>query len=413
MSPRFPIFASSSEARTATLQSLLIAAIVITGLYVAREVLIPLALAVLLSFVLTPALLFLRRLKVPRVVGVAIVVFFAFALIFGLGWLMSQQATQLAGDLPRYQHVLAEKISALRKSATGSPALEKATEAIKDLERELSNPTPEPKVGAEPSPPEQAEEGRKPIPVEIYEPPPRSLELFQRIAGTVLPPLATAGIVILFVIFILLQREDLRDRAIRLLGASDMQRTTSAMNDAAERLSKYFLRQVLINSAYGVFIALGLWLIGVPSPIVWGILAMLMRFVPYVGSFIAAALPLLLAAVVEPGWTTFLLTAALYLVSETHGSGGRAPRVWARDGGLADRSHHLDRLLDVAVGTARSPACHAAYCLPRRSRPACRGIEFLRGAARRQAGAYPTAELLSTGAHGRFSGSHLPGRACP
>ena len=317
MSPRFPIFASSSEARTATLQSLLIAAIVITGLYVAREVLIPLALAIVLSFVLTPALLFLRRLKVPRVVGVAIVVFFAFALIFGLGWLMSQQATQLAGDLPRYQHVLAEKISALRQSATGSPALEKATEAIKDLERELSNPTPEPKVGAEPSPPEQAEEGRKPIPVEIHEPPPRSLELFQRIAGTVLPPLATAGIVILFVIFILLQREDLRDRAIRLLGASDMQRTTSAMNDAAERLSKYFLRQVLINSAYGVFIALGLWLIGVPSPMVWGILAMLMRFVPYVGSFIAAALPLLLAAVVEPGWTTFLLTAALYLISET------------------------------------------------------------------------------------------------
>ena len=316
MSPRFPIFASSSEARTATLQSLLIAAIVITGLYVAREVLLPLALAILLSFVLTPALLFLRRLKVPRVVGVAIVVAFAFALIFGLGWLMSQQATQLAGDLPRYQHVLAEKISALRKSAAGSPALEKATEAVKGLERELANPTPEPKVGTEPSPPEQAEEGRKPIPVEIHEPPPQPLELFQRIAGTVLPPLATAGIVILFVIFILLQREDLRDRAIRLLGASDMQRATSAMNDAAERLSKYFLSQVLINSAYGVFIALGLWLIGVPSPIVWGILAMLMRFVPYVGPFIAAALPLLLAAVVEPGWTTFLLTAALYLVSE-------------------------------------------------------------------------------------------------
>src|SRR6476619_7054837 len=316
MSPRFPIFASSSEARTVTLQGLLIAAIVITGLYVAREVLLPLALAILLSFVLTPALLFLRRLKVPRVVGVGIVVAFAFAVIFGLGWLMSQQATQLAGDLPRYQHVLAEKISALRNSAAGSPALEKATDALKGLERELANPTPEPKVGTEPSPPEQAEEGRKPIPVEIREPPPQPLELFQRIAGTVLPPLATAGIIILFVIFILLQREELRDRAIRLLGASDMQRATSAMNDAAERLSKYFLSQVLINSAYGVFVALGLWLIGVPSPLVWGILAMLMRFVPYVGPFIAAALPLLLAAVVEPGWTTCLLTAALYLVSE-------------------------------------------------------------------------------------------------
>ena len=150
MSSRLPIFASSSEARTATLQSLLIAAIVITGLYVAREVLLPLALAILLSFVLTPALLFLRRLKIPRVVGVAIVVAFAFALIFSLGWTMSKQATQLAEDLHRYQHVLAEKISAIRKSATGSPALEKATEAIKGLERELANPKPVPRVGTEP-----------------------------------------------------------------------------------------------------------------------------------------------------------------------------------------------------------------------------------------------------------------------
>ena len=159
MSPRFPIFASSSEARTATLQSLLIAAIVITGLYVAREVLFPLALAILLSFVLTPAFLFLRRLKVPRVVGVAIVVTFAFALIFGLGWLMSQQATQLAGDLPSYQQVLADKISALRNSAASSPILEKTTDALKGLERELTNPQPEPKVGTEPNYPCQSKKG--------------------------------------------------------------------------------------------------------------------------------------------------------------------------------------------------------------------------------------------------------------
>jgi predicted PurR-regulated permease PerM len=317
MSPRFPIFSSSSsDARTAALQGLLIATIVIAGLYFGREVLLPLTLAILLSFVLSPALLFLRRLKVPRLIGVGIVVAFAFAVIFALGWLMSRQVTQLSEDLPRYQHVLAQKISSLRNSATGSPALEKATEAVKGLQHELANPMPEPKVGTEPSPPEQAEEGRKPIPVEIHEQPLQPFELFRRIAGTVIAPLATAGIVLLFVIFILLQREELRDRAIRLLGSSDMQRATSAMNDAAERLSKYFLSQFLINSAYGFFIALGLWLIGVPSPIVWGILAMLMRFVPYVGAFIAAAPPLLLAAVVEPGWTTFLLTFALFLVSE-------------------------------------------------------------------------------------------------
>ena len=316
MPPRSSIFSSpSSEVRSAAL--LLSGAIIITGLYVGREVLLPLVFAILLSFVLTPALLFLRRLKVPRVLGVTMVVASAFALIFALGWLISHQATQLAEDLPRYQHVLADKIAALRKSAAASPVFEKAAEAMRGLERELTDPEVDPAAGAALNP---AAEGRgpdKPVQVEVREPEPKPWELYQRIAGTVLPPLATAGIVILFVIFILLQREDLRDRAIRLLGASDMQRASSGMNDAAERLSRYFLSQVLINSAYGVFIALGLWLIGVPSPIVWGILAMLMRFVPYVGPFIAAAFPLLLAAVVAPGWTTFLLTFVLYLISET------------------------------------------------------------------------------------------------
>jgi predicted PurR-regulated permease PerM len=306
---------SSSGARTAALQTLLIAAVVIAALYVGRDVLLPLALSILLSFVLTPILIFLRRLKVPRIIGVGIVVTLAFGLIFSLGWLMTQQAMQLAEDLPGYQQVLAEKIGALRTSATNSPVLEKATDALNSLEHELTKSRPVPTASNVLAPAVQGNLD-KPIPVEVHEPEPKPLELFQRIAGTLLPPLATAGIVILFVVFILLQREDLRDRAIRLLGASDIQRTTAAMNDTAERLSKYFLRQVLINSAYGFFIALGLWLLGVPSPIVWGILAMLMRFVPYVGPFIAAAFPLLLAAAVVQGWTIFLFTLALYVVSE-------------------------------------------------------------------------------------------------
>jgi predicted PurR-regulated permease PerM len=316
MPPRFSIFTSgSSETRTATLQSLLIGAIVIAGLYVGRDVLLPLALAILLSFVLTPILLLLRHLKIPRFIAVTIVVGSAFALIFCLGWLLTRDAAQLAQDLPRYQQVLNDKLGALRHSATSSPVLKKAADALNGLERQLTNSPAPPSAGTLTSPPVQGNSD-KPIPVEVQEPEPRPLAIFQRIAGTLLPPLATAGIVILFVIFILLQREDLRDRAIRLLGASDMQRTTAAMNDAAERLSKYFLRQVLINSAYGVFITIGLWLIGIPSPIVWGILAALMRFVPYVGPFIAASFPLILAAAVAQGWTVVLLTAALYLISE-------------------------------------------------------------------------------------------------
>ena len=150
----------------------------------------------LLSFVLTPALLFLRRLKVPRVLGVAIVVASAFVFIFALGWLMSQQATQLAEDLPRYQHVLADKIAALRKSAAASPIFEKAADAMKGLERELTEPEVDPAAGTGLNPAAGGREPDKTIPVEVHEPEPKPWELYQRIAGTVLPPLATAGIVI-------------------------------------------------------------------------------------------------------------------------------------------------------------------------------------------------------------------------
>ncbi len=317
MPPRssFAVFASSSDSRAAALQGLLIAAIVITALYVGRELLLPLALAIWLSFVLTPLLVLLRRIKLPRVLAVAIVVSVAFSIIFALGWMLSRQASELAENLPRYQQVLTEKIGGLRQTARSSPALEKASDALQRIQDELTNPPPDTSVGAEPPPPEQPAEN-KPIPVEIHQPAPSPFALYQELLTTALPPLATAGIVILFVIFILLQREDLRDRVIRLMGNTDLQRGGSTLNDAAERLSGYFLRQLLINAAYGVFVAGALWLIGLPSPVVWGLLAALMRFVPYVGPFIAATPPVLLAAVTEPGWAMVLMTGGFFIASE-------------------------------------------------------------------------------------------------
>jgi predicted PurR-regulated permease PerM len=316
MPPRslLPLFSGSSDVRSATLQNLLIAAIVITGLYVGRDVLLPLALAILLSFVLTPPLILLRKLKVPRVIGVAILVTGTFAAMAGLGWLMSQQVTELARALPTYQYTLSEKVAALRESTAQSAVLEQATKTLQRLQEELSDPKTDTE-GAVPSP-DGEEQKPEPVPVEIIGDEGGVLYVYREVFETLLPPLATIGIVFLFSIFILMQREDLRDRAIKLLGASDLQRTTSAMNDAAHRLSQYFLRQLLINSLYGVFIGFGLWLIGVPTPAVWGILAMLMRFVPYIGSYIAAFFPVLLAAAVDPGWTTVFLTLGLYLISE-------------------------------------------------------------------------------------------------
>jgi predicted PurR-regulated permease PerM len=317
MPPRspFPLLTTPSDARTATLQGLLIGAIVIAGLYFAREVLLPLALAILLSFVLTPPLLLLRKLKVPRVLAVGIVVATAFGIIFALGWMMSREATNLAADLPNYRATLSQKVQSFRESTSESSVLKKAGEVLSDLQQQLSAPADgAPRAAAVGTQAKKPDD--KPLPVEITTPEPTGWALYQTIFSTLLPPLATAGIVLLFVIFILLQREDLRDRLIRLFGGADLQRATSTMSDAATRLSRYFLSQVLINFAYGALTAGALWLIGLPSPIAWGILAMLMRFVPYVGGYLAAALPLLIAAAIDPGWTTFVLVLVLFLVGE-------------------------------------------------------------------------------------------------
>jgi predicted PurR-regulated permease PerM len=335
MPPReaFP-FSTSSDARTPALQGLLIGAIVIAGLYFGREVLLPLALAILLSFVLTPPLLLLRRIKLPRVVAVGLVVSAAFAIILALGWVISREVTQLAADLPSYRNTLSEKIKNFRESTARSPTLERAGEVLSELQKELATPRPEPpakpEVGAEAERPED-----KPVQVEIREREPTGFELYERIAGTVLPPLVTAGIVLLFVVFILLHREDLRDRLIRLFGSSDLRRATTTLNDAATRLSSYFLIMTAINFSFGAFITLALWLIGIPSAIVWGVLAALMRFVPFVGAYIAAAFPILLAATIDPGWNTVLLTAALFLVTELTMGQVIEPLVFGRGTGIS------------------------------------------------------------------------------
>ena len=334
-----PLLTKASDSRAAILQSLLIATIVITALYVGRDVLLPLALAILLAFVLSPPLLLLRRLKVPRVGAVIIVVAFAFAIIFALGWLLSREATQLAADLPSYQQALSEKIKGLREGTSASPVFKRAGDVLSNLEAQLfQSDDGETVTTTTTTPQAQLEADRdsdQPIQVEIKQREPTGLELFRRIAGTVLPPLVVAGIVLIFVVFMLLQREDLRDRLIRLAGASDMQRAITTMNDAAHRLSKFFLRQLLINSAYGAFVTVTLWAIGIPSPIVWGVLAGLMRFVPFIGSYIAAIPVVLLAAMIDPGWTMVLLVLALYVVGEMTMGQVIEPLIFGRGTGVS------------------------------------------------------------------------------
>ena len=169
----------------------------------------------------------------------------------------------------------------------------------------------------------------------MRQPDPGALESLRTLISPLLHPLATTGIIIIFVIFILLQREDLRNRLIRLAGSHDLQRTTAALDDAAGRLSRLFLIQLLVNGAFGVVIGIGLWLIGIPSPILWGILAAVLRFVPYIGAVIAAAFPLALAVAVDPGWSMLLWTAALFLVVEPLVGHVIEPMVYGHSTGLS------------------------------------------------------------------------------
>ena len=294
-----------------------LAAVIFGTLYLGREVFVPIALAILLSFVLAPLVLLLQRLHIPRSLSVLAVVLLTFVSIFVLGGVIATQLAQLAGDLPRYQFTMREKIKSLRGTAAPSVTLERAADVLQDLGKELGKPkdrAPGPTVPQADTPGSGPE--TKPIPVEIRQPPPGTLESIATLIAPLLQPLTTTGIIVIFVIFILLQREDLRNRVIKLAGSHDLQKTTAALDDAATRLSRLFLTQLIVNAAFGVVIGIGLWWIGVPSPVLWGILAAVLRFVPYIGAFIGAVFPLALAAAVDPGWSMLIWTAALFLAVE-------------------------------------------------------------------------------------------------
>jgi predicted PurR-regulated permease PerM len=295
--------------------SAILVALFIAALYFGREIFVPIALAILLSFVLAPVVGLLQRARIPRAAAVVSIVVLAFMIIFGLGTLIANQLSQLAGDLPVYQSTMREKIKSVRGATASSGTLERAADMLQELSRELDKPKDDKSVrdsiarlgGSNPA-------GTiTPVPVEVRQPDPGALENLRSLIAPLLSPLATTGIIIIFVIFILIQREDLRNRLIRLAGSHDLQRTTAALDDAATRLSRLFLAQLMINATFGVTIGVGLSFIGVPSAILWGILAAVLRFVPYIGSAISAAFPLALAAAVDPSWSMLVWTIALFL----------------------------------------------------------------------------------------------------
>jgi predicted PurR-regulated permease PerM len=285
----------------------------VATLYFGRTIFVPLALAVMLTFLLAPPVRLLRSWHFGRVPSVVVVVLLAFTVIFGLGAVLGEQVAQLAEKLPQYEITIGAKVRTFQGAANAT--LEQAFTILNNLREEIAAPIKAPESAAGKSG-DNAGSVLAPVPVEIRQPELGPLQMLERVLDPLLGPLTTTGIIIIFVIFILLQREDLRDRLIKLAGSHDLHRTTAAIDDAAQRLSRYFLAQTALNAVFGVVVGVGLALIGVPSPVLWGILAMILRFVPYIGAFIAAAFPLALAAAVDPGWTKVLWTLGLFLVIE-------------------------------------------------------------------------------------------------
>jgi len=283
--------------------------VVIATLYFGRIVFIPLALALLFSLILAPVVSFLERLRLPRVLAISVVMLALVSLMGFVTWETSQQFSRLSDQLPDYEKALEEKIDSVKTS--GPQGFHKASDALKELEKEISA-TPDqrgttetkrsPALGSTPA---------RPLSVEVV-PPANPLESFVTLLG----PLATAGIVLVFTIFILVGREDLRNRLIRLAGDGRLNLMTQALDEAAQRINRYLFLQFVVNSLYGVVIAGALHLVGIPNAALWGVSAAVLRFLPYVGAPLAALMPIALSLAVFPGWTHALVTAGIFLVLE-------------------------------------------------------------------------------------------------
>ncbi|WP_157959664.1 AI-2E family transporter [Devosia submarina] len=301
-----------------TAGSLLIAIVV---LYLGSGILVPLVLAILLAFALAPLIRRLRRLHVPHILAILLAVGFAAAIIGTIGYLVATQLVKLASNLPTYQQTVTAKTQSLQQSFGDGQFIDSLLGAIDQLTGEF--PPPEDGSAVQPMPVTIANGGAGP------------LDLIQGVMGSVLGPLATGAIVFVFLIFLLLEREDLRDRFLKLVSRGDLRTSTKVMNEAANRVGRYLLVQFGVNSCYGIVFGTGLTLIGVPNAVLWGLLAALFRYIPFVGTLMAASIPFMLAFAVDPGWFMLLASIGLFVGLELTVTNAIEPRLYGSSTGLS------------------------------------------------------------------------------
>jgi predicted PurR-regulated permease PerM len=332
---------NTSSAALVGIWMILLTAFVVTILYVGRQLLIPLALAAMLTFLLAPLVGYIER-WIGRIAAVLIVVAMLFSVFAGAGWLLTRQLIDLAAKLPDYQTNIDNKLHVIRLPTGG--AFGRFSHSVSELQKELPDSLEPPANATGPVPETKATSaararnapvGQQPMPVRIVDSQSRLPQILQTTATGLLGPLGTAGLVLLLVIFMLLKREDLRGRMIRLIGQGRISATTRAMDDAGSRVARYLTMQLVVNVSFGSCIAIGLYFIGVPNAALWGAFATIMRFVPYVGVWIAAAVPVLVSFAVSTNWLSPLLTLGLFVVLELINANAFEPWLYGSSTGVS------------------------------------------------------------------------------
>jgi predicted PurR-regulated permease PerM len=306
-------------------------ATVLAMLYFARDVLVPITLAIILSLLIAPLVRALRRLSLGQtasVLAAVLVLACSFAAVAGV---IASQFVGMAASLPQYERTIERKLKTVNDFTVGK--LNALTEQAGRLTIRRPNTAPPGTLG-----PSDAAGPAVPIPVELHTPAPNSLQVLEKVLGSIWVPIETAGIVLVVLVFVLLEHEALRDRFIRIAGGADIRLTTLAINDAGERLSRFFVSQFAVNLGVGLMVWVGLSIIGLPHPLLWAGLAGVLRFVPYVGVWIAALCAVLLAAAVDPGWTLAVITFSLFVIVELIAGQLVEPQLYGHTTGLSPLS---------------------------------------------------------------------------
>lgn len=296
--------------------------LIIGSLYWGQTVLIPIALSIMLTFLLSPVATALEKSGVGRLPAVLIIVAFTFSLLATIGWVVTIEFARLGNELPQYTGNIRQKISDVRGASKGG-VLENVQKAIDEVKDEIQK-----KEG-----PAKGKEKPRAVVLE-----PQESSRFWPIplaSAAMLKPLAAAGLVIMLVVFMLFHREDLRNRLIRLVGYGRLTYTTKALEEAGQRISRYLLMQTIINSSFGLAVGLALYLIGVPYAVLWGFFATALRFIPYVGPFAAAIMPSALSLAVFQGWLWPVLVVAIFVTLELSCNMVLEPLLYAESAGVS------------------------------------------------------------------------------